>query len=567
MTHREIKLVKAIGVFNLPISEYHLILDTRSKDDYCKYHLETAWNCPLQMGSLDLQQSDIQTIFDMIDKVANENPPDNYNKILVVGESAPDVAIFLRGAKVPKDATEHVQRFLERLSTILLFDGLMVDLRSEYPMLFVEGEVPMPFESIRMFPQKIVENLYLGSAAHASNREGLQALGIDGVVNVTIHVANHFESSKRQMAWEHLQKAQEKELQRHGVDAAKLYSMAYKLDPSLESFDVQAVQSGADFHPLYLQCCVEDDSKQDLSEAFEASFDFIDELRKAGRPVFVHCQQGRSRSAAVIIHYLLRSRFCNSLDHAIELVKSCRSSVQPNEGFMKQLAVLEGQMNPRRGQETQPEKTITTAWGEHLQRNFEKQPLLQMHDKFKEVWSVDILSADECTALIAAAEHHGFGTTNYNPEYRGNLRLLAKDFSLSRLLWSRLIEMVPKTLSEGSDKWDAVGLNEMFRVAKYYPGHRFGGHVDASFARSEDERSMYTVNIYLNGGFQGGCTRFYFNRKHAGPENMAFAVHPQAGNACIFRQPPAEAYFHDGEQLKTGIKYLLRTDVMYKKRN
>jgi hypothetical protein len=34
----------------------------------------------------------------------------------------------------------------------------------------------------------------------------------------------------------------------------------------------------------------------------------------------------------------------------------------------------------------------------------------------------------------------------------------------------------------------------------------------------------------------------------------------------LFRQPPAACYSHDGERVDDGCKYLLRSDVMYRKR-
>ena len=43
-------------------------------------------------------------------------------------------------------------------------------------------------------------------------------------------------------------------------------------------------------------------------------------------------------------------------------------------------------------------------------------------------------------------------------------------------------------------------------------------------------------------------------------------MQPAPGAACVFRQPPGAQYRHDGELLATGVKYLLRTDVMYELR-
>lgn len=59
-----------------------------------------------------------------------------------------------------------------------------------------------------------------------------------------------------------------------------------------------------------------------------------------------------------------------------------------------------------------------------------------------------------------------------------------------------------------------VGLNECFRLAKFYEGYQFGAHCDARFERNADEKSVYMVNVYTNteAAENSGWTRFY---KHA----------------------------------------------------
>lgn len=182
-----------------------------------------------------------------------------------------------------------------------------------------------------------------------------------------------------------------------------------------------------------------------------------------------------------------------------------------------------------------------------------------------EVWLVDgLFSEAECATLLEEAEMHGFGTTNYPKSYRGNLRLTTVDPNLANVVWQRLQPLVPSVLTVGKsdDEWHAIGLNECWRLAKYHPGDVFKGHCDACFTRVRDvEESMLTVNIYMNGGFEGGSTRFYFNDH----DKADFSVTPKPGLCLLFRQPPGQAYYHDGEQLRSGLKYLFRSDVMYRK--
>lgn len=179
-----------------------------------------------------------------------------------------------------------------------------------------------------------------------------------------------------------------------------------------------------------------------------------------------------------------------------------------------------------------------------------------------------LLLPEECLSLISASESCGFGRTDFPKRYRGNLRLMLDDPSLAAAIWDRVKLAVPEEVEEDQCKWKAIGLNECFRVAKYVPGDVFGAHVDTSFKRSTEEKSMYTVNIYLNGDqdFQGGSTRFYNQSRRT--DDVLYAVAPSPGLALIFRQPPSACYNHDGEEVRdgtTGLKYLLRTDVMYRK--
>lgn len=208
-----------------------------------------------------------------------------------------------------------------------------------------------------------------------------------------------------------------------------------------------------------------------------------------------------------------------------------------------------------------------------------------------EAWLVEgLFSAAECASLLAAAEEHGFGITDYEKSYRGNLRLTTVDRGLSEAVWKRLKPLVPATITltapkklgplhwwehygEASGVWDSCGLNECWRLAKYYPGDKFMVHCDQAYERVIGaEMSMFTVNIYMNGGFKGGRTRFYMRedpyfecRSDYGQPDSRVA--PEVGLCLLFRQPPGQSYWHDGEELHSGVKYLFRTDVMYRKRS
>lgn len=72
----------------------------------------------------------------------------------------------------------------------------------------------------------------------------------------------------------------------------------------------------------------------DLSRYFDHSIDFIERHRKY-TSIFVHCFYGVSRSASVVIAYLMKKNKWQ-LERALLEVKEKRV-INPNSGFMRQL--------------------------------------------------------------------------------------------------------------------------------------------------------------------------------------------------------------------------------------
>ncbi|PRQ38818.1 putative phosphoric monoester hydrolase [Rosa chinensis] len=69
---------------------------------------------------------------------------------------------------------------------------------------------------------------------------------------------------------------------------------------------------------------------------FDECFDYIEEAKRSGGSVLVHCFVGRSRSVAVVIPYLLKKHGM-TLFEALDHVKSGRAWAAPNAGFSTQL--------------------------------------------------------------------------------------------------------------------------------------------------------------------------------------------------------------------------------------
>ncbi|KAI0345454.1 phosphatases II [Trametopsis cervina] len=88
-----------------------------------------------------------------------------------------------------------------------------------------------------------------------------------------------------------------------------------------------------------------DSTTADLKPHLEATVRWIDERLRRGVNVLVHCQQGVSRSSAVVIAYLIYTHNM-SYDAAFDLVKRKRACVKPNSGFVKALQEWERQWRP-----------------------------------------------------------------------------------------------------------------------------------------------------------------------------------------------------------------------------
>ena len=70
-------------------------------------------------------------------------------------------------------------------------------------------------------------------------------------------------------------------------------------------------------------------------------FIYLHKLNFVGK-VFVHCYKGVSRSATIVIAYLMLK--CNiDLEDAVKMIRAKRK-IHPNDGFIRQLCILSRQL-------------------------------------------------------------------------------------------------------------------------------------------------------------------------------------------------------------------------------
>jgi hypothetical protein len=175
------------------------------------------------------------------------------------------------------------------------------------------------------------------------------------------------------------------------------------------------------------------------------------------------------------------------------------------------------------------------------------------------VFRIDgVFHAHECSAAIAKIDAlnptlapislaRGFAEM---PEVRNNERVMFDDRALAAALFDRLRAALPPRIANRAP----AGVNERFRCYRYSPGQKFAPHYDGAFRRSAHECSELTLMVYLNDGFTGGATTF-FDFVEGGP----LVVQPRTGTALLFQH----RQLHEGSIVREGVKYVLRSDVMY----
>lgn len=140
-------------------------------------------------------------------------------------------------------------------------------------------------------PSHVVDNIYLGSAQNASNYDTLKKYDIGLIMNVTKEISEWFPK---------------------------------------------------DFK--YVRYDLKDNNEHSISEYLDQAYNDIIEYQKNHHGnILIHCFMGRSRSASVVLYYLMKTKKNEdgtsfTFDDALEFLKEKRPIVNPTFRFAKDLA-------------------------------------------------------------------------------------------------------------------------------------------------------------------------------------------------------------------------------------
>ena len=105
----------------------------------------------------------------------------------------------------------------------------------------------------------------------------------------------------------------------------------------------------------FLYVNIDDDPNANIYQYFDVSYNFIKDKISRGENVLVHCRAGVSRSATIVLNYLIRSYYQDSkivsltpgqvVRSYLLMVRKRRFIVNPNQGFMHQLLIKATEYN------------------------------------------------------------------------------------------------------------------------------------------------------------------------------------------------------------------------------
>ncbi|KAG3009778.1 hypothetical protein PC120_g15465 [Phytophthora cactorum] len=277
-----------------------ILIDTRSREEYEEDSIPSAISIPPMRGCRTLEDVESELLEEQRYLFSSKK------------RKLRDVVLF--GDAVKKSSADDANdsktcSWLRKLERLIIEDGLVTSVKLlcdgfltfkyRYPFYTtsalldeISGQLTRTKSGTHNlnYPNEILEGfLFLGNMWHAQSKQVVSHLGITHVVNASLDVGNTFES-----------------------DGVK-----------------------------YLNVTIKDRPEADISSYFDAAYRFIESAKRTqhGR-VLVHCTQGISRSATLVIMYLMRANNW-SLVTAVNFAMASRGVVYPNQGFVKSLMMEE----------------------------------------------------------------------------------------------------------------------------------------------------------------------------------------------------------------------------------
>ena len=323
-------------LFNVPVTEMPVVLDLRSISKYQASHIIGALSLPLfddnntlipLSEGIDGNHIFYNQVQQLLTKALEERGYDSYYKMviyfdhlssstsiellqlieknflqIVLEKGLPLTYSFGDGSGRDDDNTTSIEY---KKPSILILSSQYQLFEQRYPFLIAFNtleSIPDDYIDQQCFYPSLINEewgLFLGAFnIHAKNVQVLIDLNIDVIINVTIECKHEFQ----------------------GITLSNGKVITYHRLAAIDTI------------------------RQVMDDHWENANEILKDCKANGKRVLVHCAKGASRSASCILYYLVKEEGY-SVDQALSYLQKCRSVVNPNHGFMKQLKDFEATLN------------------------------------------------------------------------------------------------------------------------------------------------------------------------------------------------------------------------------
>ena len=201
----------------------------------------------------------------------------------------------------------------------------------------------------------------------------------------------------------------------------------------------------------------------------------------------------------------------------------------------------------------------------------------------------NVLSKEECASLITSTDRMGYSFWDPDEkrrDFRSADTVEVHSKALAKALWERILPHIAELTAvkveetqarwerEIDGEWTAYGVNHDLLFGRYFEGGHFSPHTDGNTVVDFNNRSLYSMIVYLNDCADGGSTRMLVleegdsfctdasGRFRGREENVVDSCPVEAGSVLLFYQN----IVHEGEPVGAGsMKYIIRTDLMFRR--
>ena len=189
---------------------------------------------------------------------------------------------------------------------------------------------------------------------------------------------------------------------------------------------------------------------------------------------------------------------------------------------------------------------------------------------------LNVLTEDECDQFVRTTDELGYHldapvSLPHSVRHNTNLNWIV-DESIDSPIWARCDSLIPEKVMGES----ALGLNARFRFYRYAGGDYFKPHTDGAWPGSRvidgklvhdaygDRNSQMSCLLFLSDGYTGGRTLFYVrSAANPGATDIIAVATPKGAALCFPHGFHPMHCLHAGEPVNDGVKYIIRTDVLF----